>query len=109
MKRKPTVFNLKHEHKHICGDPNVVYIGRESPRLGLKRSKWHNPYHVCAFRIREEACWLYREYLLYHKELLDRLPELEGKRLGCYCKPELCHGDILVELFMQRVYEPIRR
>lgn len=24
--------------------------------------------------------------------------ELEGKNLGCWCKPEACHGDILVEL-----------
>lgn len=25
------------------------------------------------------------------------LPELKG-RLGCWCKPEACHGDVLVEL-----------
>jgi len=26
------------------------------------------------------------------------LHELKGKRLGCFCKPKLCHGDVLVEL-----------
>jgi hypothetical protein len=24
------------------------------------------------------------------------LLELDGKRLGCFCKPKLCHGDIIV-------------
>ena len=25
----------------------------------------------------------------------NKVYELQGKRLGCFCKPELCHGDIL--------------
>ena len=28
--------------------------------------------------------------------------ELEGKELGCWCKPYLCHGDILIKLFKER-------
>ena len=32
-------------------------------------------------------------------ELLELIPaELKDKRLGCWCKPEKCHGDILVEI-----------
>ena len=31
-----------------------------------------------------------------HKE--NDLEELEGKTLGCWCKPKTCHGDVLVEL-----------
>ena len=27
---------------------------------------------------------------------------LKGKKLGCWCKPECCHGDVLVELLMNR-------
>ena len=27
-----------------------------------------------------------------------KLSELKGKRLGCWCKPAPCHGDVLVEL-----------
>ena len=27
---------------------------------------------------------------------MDSLLELKGKTLGCWCKPEDCHGDILV-------------
>ena len=27
----------------------------------------------------------------------ERLKELKGKRLGCFCKSQLCHGDVFVE------------
>lgn len=33
-----------------------------------------------------------------NEELLQQLPELKGKTLGCWCKPGKCHGDILLEL-----------
>jgi hypothetical protein len=29
---------------------------------------------------------------------LGRLHELKGKKLGCWCKPQACHGDILTKL-----------
>jgi hypothetical protein len=36
-------------------------------------------------------------------QLLADLHELEGKVLGCWCKPEKsCHGDVLVELLQKR-------
>ena len=28
--------------------------------------------------------------------------ELEGKEIGCWCKPGPCHGDILIKLFKER-------
>lgn len=28
----------------------------------------------------------------------DDLLKLNGKTLGCWCKPDACHGDILIEL-----------
>ena len=40
----------------------------------------------------------YRAWLLANPELLEKLPELKGKVLGCWCAPEACHGDILSEL-----------
>ena len=27
--------------------------------------------------------------------------KLAGKRLGCFCKPELCHGDVLADFLNQ--------
>jgi hypothetical protein len=42
---------------------------------------------------------MYTEYIKNKPELLKLIPvELKGKTLGCWCKPEACHGDILAEL-----------
>ena len=41
---------------------------------------------------------LYREKLLTSPLLLSQLHELKDKKLGCWCKPDKCHGDVLVEL-----------
>ena len=69
---------------------------------------WGNPYsHLPNTRAkwkvatREEAIQKYREYILTRPDLLAKLPELKGKRLGCWCKPESCHGDVLLELILE--------
>src|SRR5215831_6014372 len=31
-------------------------------------------------------------------ELMAALPELRGKDLACWCSPEPCHGEVLLEL-----------
>ena len=71
---------------------------------------WGNPYsHLPAsaakYRVatREEAIEKYREYIKSRPDLLARLGELEGKTLGCWCKPKSCHGDVLVELINERL------
>jgi len=84
---KTTVVNMK-------TDEYDVYIGRPS--------RWGNPYKILTKgnkrRTREEAIESYRKYIRNRPELLKKLKELKGKRLGCYCKPLPCHGDVLVEL-----------
>lgn len=40
----------------------------------------------------------YREYLLSRPGLLALLPDLRGRRLGCWCVPELCHARVIAEL-----------
>ena len=47
---------------------------------------------------RDEAIESYRDWILNQPQLLNDLHELKGKTLGCFCKPKICHGDILVEL-----------
>ncbi len=38
----------------------------------------------------------FEEYLLTRPDLLrDLKAELQGKVLGCWCKPAKCHGDVL--------------
>jgi hypothetical protein len=57
-----------------------------------------NPFVVGKDGIRHEVVTKYLDWLLIQPTLLGALPELKGKRLGCYCKPAECHGDILAEL-----------
>lgn len=71
-------------------EPFDIYIGRGS--------KWGNPYVIGQDGTREEVIRLYACYLLARPDLLDDLDELRGKVLGCFCKPQACHGDILVDL-----------
>lgn len=63
-----------------------VYIGRGS--------KWGNPFRIGKDGNRVEVIRLFETYLLT-SFLMNDLHELVGKRIYCYCKPELCHGDIL--------------
>jgi len=77
------VVNLRYES---CN----VYIGRPS--------KWGNPFQIGHGRTRQQAIEQYREWILQQPELLAALPELRDRRLGCYCAPLLCHGDVLLEL-----------
>lgn len=90
------IVNMKNE-------PYDVYIGRGS--------KWGCPYTIIKDRptlaseivdSKEEALSKYKEYVLASPELMESLDELEGKTLGCFCKPEKCHGDILLELLTKK-------
>ncbi|MGE5443685.1 MAG: DUF4326 domain-containing protein [Ignavibacteriales bacterium] len=92
----PRVVNLRHE-------PYDVYIGRANRRYKLERSDWHNPFRIGKNCTREEAVEKYRNYILNRPDLLSRLDELKGKTLGCWCKPEPCHGDVLVDLVRERL------
>lgn len=67
-----------------------VYIGRPS--------KWGNPFVIGRDGTRAQVIEKYRAWLTGNKVLMADLPALRGKRLGCYCKPKPCHGDVLAEL-----------
>ena len=69
-----------------------VYIGRGCG------SVWGNPFVTGIDGTREEVIARHREWVRRQPELLYRLRELKGKRLGCWCSPKSCHGDILAEL-----------
>jgi hypothetical protein len=83
---------------HLRKAPFDIYIGRAFAEFS--ESIWHNPFHLGPNRDgnRKQVLAKYREYILSHPDLLARLPELKGKTLGCWCKPLLCHGDVLVSL-----------
>lgn len=83
-------------------DPKHVYIGRNMSFYvkGANQSKWANPFSVKKYG-REKCLQLYREHIINHPKLISELNELEGKILGCWCTPEGCHGDVLVDLIKE--------
>lgn len=61
-----------------------------------RRTPWGNPFELPADGDRDTVIRNYEQhYLPYKPSLLDRLHQLKGKALGCWCAPEPCHGDIL--------------
>lgn len=75
---------------HCKKEPYDVYIGRPS--------KWGNPFEIGKDGTRKEVIEKYRAWILTQPQLLQQLSELKGKRLGCWCHPKECHGDVLLEL-----------
>lgn len=73
-----------------------IYIGRP----GL----WGNPFQIGVDGTREEVIKKYEEWITASPEaehLRKKLPSLQGKILGCWCKPHPCHGDVLLKLLKE--------
>ncbi len=85
---------------------NHVYIGRNMIFYvpGAVGSKWKNPFALKKYTL-PEALAKYEQHVRDSPELMTALPELSGKVLGCWCKPNDCHGDVLVELYTEMVLE----
>ena len=68
-----------------------VYIGRPSI--------WGNPFVIGRDGDKATRIAKYRDWIMTQPELIVRAKnELHGRILGCWCKPEACHGDILAEI-----------
>jgi hypothetical protein len=67
-----------------------LYIGRPS--------KWGNPFVIGRDGSRDEVIAKYRAWLTAQPELMATLGELRGHDLVCWCAPQACHGDVLIEL-----------
>ena len=71
--------------------PNSVYIGRPT--------KWGNPYTIGIDGTREQVIEKYKRYIASRADLqVAAKQELRGKDLVCWCYPEACHGDILIQI-----------
>jgi hypothetical protein len=96
---KPLVLDFNTRPVNRRRETEDVYIGRGSI--------WGNPFtHIkdrqtkaeFVVATREDSIQAYKAWILKQPGLLYRLMELNGKRLGCFCKPQSCHGDVLVYL-----------
>ena len=76
---------------HCKVDEYDVYIGRPSI--------FGNPFVIGKDGTREDVLIKYYAWLTKQPTLVQRVKdELRGKRLGCWCAPKPCHGDILAEI-----------
>lgn len=93
-----------------------VYIGR----VRISDIHWGNPFSCMTSTLaevqvatREESVARYETWLrgltdqtfLQERRqwILDSLLFLEGKILGCFCAPLLCHGEVLIKLVEEAV------
>lgn len=85
-----------------------VYIGR--PKRGQAWG-FGNPFEIGKDGDRDLVIYKYEAWLVEDMDFdnKDATPErrnwilsnihlLKGKRLGCFCKPKACHGDVLARL-----------
>lgn len=78
-----TVVNLKEDHYDVRID---------------RKTKWGNPFVVGRDGTREECIRQFADWIVDQKTLMESLHELKGKRLGCWCHPQACHGQVLARL-----------
>ena len=82
MGKVTKLVNMRHE-------PYDINIGRPS--------KWGNPFKIGKDGTRAEVLAKFRAWFPTSGGL-KQIEELRGKTLGCYCKPQDCHGDYYLEI-----------
>jgi hypothetical protein len=95
-----SLVHLKRRDGVVVQDCDL-YIGRACNMGGwrLPQSKWFNPFTVAKHGA--DAIPLYEQYIR-SSPLMNDLEELRGKRLGCWCTPNPCHGDVLIKLLAEK-------
>lgn len=90
MDGRTVVVNLRAE-------PYDVYIGR---RGRDEDGDFGNPFRLGVDGSRPEVIEKFRQHFiarLKDPEYRRRVEGLRGQRLGCFCKPAACHGDVIAE------------
>lgn len=92
------VVNIR-DHKNWKAEGGV-YIGRGF--RGQRGSTFANPFKIGADGDRDTVIEKYKKWisarLKHHSGVAEEFEGLRGKMLVCWCAPEPCHGDVLVEL-----------
>lgn len=89
------VVNVKKETQFagVKSNAEYEYIGRGS--------YWGNPYSMFTEgESRDEVIRKFKydfDFEKFAKKEKSEVYKLAGKRLGCFCKPDACHGDVLAD------------
>jgi len=92
---RTVVVSLRGHHDNL-----IAWAEQEGRYVRIdRRTEWGNPFEMPADGDRDTVIRNYAVHYLPHKpSLLNKLDTLRGKALACWCAPEPCHGDVLVEL-----------
>ena len=95
-----------HNLKDWMEDPQNEYIGRagivfvkdedgNKRRWPPRASKWANPFKVGKDGTLDEVLVKYEDHIRSRPDLIAALPELAGKNMGCWCKPNPTHAMVI--------------
>jgi Domain of unknown function (DUF4326)/SNF2-related domain len=73
-----------------------VYIGRPGP--------FGNPWVLGRDGTRDQVIAWYEAWVRTQPALLDQIRGLRGLILGCHCKPQPCHGDVIARIADEQAY-----
>ena len=95
---------------------NNLYIGTNAAKYtgeDIPDSKWvmsmggfHDSVGTSKDWMMKKILAIYEEYVRNNSFLMNSLPELKNKNLGCWCHPKPCHGDILTKLYQEFCEKP---
>ena len=93
---------MSHEDNVYIGRGGVVFVvanDGSKVRWPKSNSVWCNKNKVTTAMSRDEAIAAYEkdlDVLLEDEDNRTEFTQLRGKNLGCWCKPERCHGDVIL-------------
>jgi hypothetical protein len=82
---------------HQNSDRALLYWAKSTNRFTRidRSSDWGNPFEMPDDGDRDTVCDSYEIFFPRKFSLHNRIDELRGKVLGCWCYPQRCHGDYL--------------
>ena len=101
-----SVVNIRGKTKEEM--KGIIYIGRVNVRKKLLESPFANPFKLTSdlaserIKVVYDYFWYFYSKMKKESEFLEKVLTLRGKPLGCWCKPYVCHGDIIVN-FLQAI------
>lgn len=98
----PTIVNVR---GLPANSPGIVYCGRSC--AGWRGSPLANPFRLSGNQTRETVLRQYDEHL--RRLVLNRVPEVlqalaaitEGSFLGCWCHPQSCHCEVIIQVWAE--------
>lgn len=99
-----SVVNIRGKTKEEM--KGIIYIGRANIRKKLISSPFANPFRLSSELANERTKIVFDYFYHFYSKMknepcfLEKVLALRGKTLGCWCKPYICHGDIIVN-FLQ--------